>query len=149
MRLQPDRLKIVNLHASSIGPFWALTGPLAMSLGVSESWDIEFIDIVDNKYNLFLENTSMVNCWWQKFKFVKIHEISKTGLQYAQPVVSSGVLVVNSPTWSPQNEYSLDVFFVSVWKLFHIFPRYQYVSTSWIFSRCLSCHTFSDRCLVR
>ena len=44
-----DRPKIVNLHTASMRPFWALTDPLTTSLGVSESWDIEFIDIVDNK----------------------------------------------------------------------------------------------------
>ena len=38
MRLQSNRPKIMNLHASSIRLFWALTGPLAMSLSVSESW---------------------------------------------------------------------------------------------------------------
>ena len=66
MRLQSDRPKTVNLHVFSIRPFRVITGPLAMSLGVSESWDIEFIDIVDNKYNFFLKNT-----WWTvvyKFK---------------------------------------------------------------------------------
>ena len=30
-----------------------------MSMGVPKSWDIEFIDIVDNKYNLFLENATI------------------------------------------------------------------------------------------
>ena len=38
MRLQSNRPKIMNLHASSIRLFWALTGPLAMSLRISESW---------------------------------------------------------------------------------------------------------------
>ena len=71
LHLQPDRLKILSLHVSSIGPFCALTGPLGMSLGVSESWDIEFINIVDNKYNFFLDNTSMVDSCWQKSKFCK------------------------------------------------------------------------------
>ena len=63
-----DRPKIVNLHTSSMRPFWALTDPLTMSLGVSESWDIEFIDIVDNKYNFFQDYISMVDCCWQKLK---------------------------------------------------------------------------------
>ena len=38
-----------------------VTGPLGMSLGVLESRDIEFTDIVDKKYNLFLDNTSMAD----------------------------------------------------------------------------------------
>ena len=61
LRLQPDRPKIMNLHTSSIGAFCALTGPLGMSLGVLESRDIEFTDIVDKKYNFFLDNTSMAD----------------------------------------------------------------------------------------
>ena len=81
MRLQSDRPKTVNLHVFSIRPFRVITGPLAMSLGISESWDIEFIDIVDNKYNFFQDNTSTVDCCWQKFKICE-NMTSKTGLQY-------------------------------------------------------------------
>ena len=83
MRLQSDRPKIVNLHTSSIIPFWALTGPVAMSLGVSESWDIESIDIVDNKYNFFLDNASMVDCCWQN------HHCNPT---QQTPLVADGLL---------------------------------------------------------
>ena len=41
----------MNLHAPLIGPFSALRGPLAMCPDVSEPGEIDFIDIVDNKYN--------------------------------------------------------------------------------------------------
>ena len=75
MRLQSNRPKVMNLHTSSIRLFWALTGPLAMSMGVSKSYDIEFIDIVDN-------NHWKIILWWtvvdKNLDF--IHEMSKKKL---------------------------------------------------------------------
>ena len=40
-----------------------------MSLGVSESRDIEVIDFVDNKYIFYPDNGTLVDGCWQKFKF--------------------------------------------------------------------------------
>ena len=53
----------MNLHTSSIGAFCALTGPLGMSLGVLESRDIEFTDIVDKNIRVLTNEYVNNNKW--------------------------------------------------------------------------------------
>ena len=96
-----------------IRPFSTLRGSLGMSLGVSESWDIEFIDFVDNNHIFFPDNGALVEGCWQKFKIHQKCMISKKR-------VSMQKLTHTSRT-EPQHMYN-------VWykHILHIYNGYSY-----------------------
>ena len=79
MRFQSDRPKIVNLHASSIRPFWALDR-LTMSLVLQNRETLNLsILLTINIFSLWI-----IFPWWtvvdKNSKLVKIYDISKIEL---------------------------------------------------------------------